>query len=224
MPFEFRRDRRHGVRSPGEWGRAVPGPADLPVVLDAAADRLRAAGTDLQTVEVKKAAGGLPRTALESVCAFASDEDVLLILGLTDGDFRPVGVDAPKLASDLASACSDMLEPALRPHINIAGVQGRPVVVARVDAVGHRLRPCFLRSEGMEKGSYLRTHDGDRRLNSYEVHVMVSGRGQPDDDTIPVEGARSQTSTQSWSRLCSTGCARRVALCSPTPATKTCCT
>ena len=38
--------------------------------------------------------------------------------------------------------------------------------------------------------AFLRTHDGDRRLNSYEVHVMVSGRGQPDDDMVAVERAR----------------------------------
>ena len=164
-------------------------PLDLQSVLDATVERLRAAGTDLQSVEVKQAAGGLPRTVLESVCAFANTGGGLLILGLTDGGFRPVDLDVPKLAADLASACSDMLEPEVRPAIDIASVDGRPVVVARVDPLDYRRRPCFVRSKGMEGGSFLRTHDGDRRLNSYEVHVMVAGRGQPDDDTAPVERA-----------------------------------
>ena len=164
-------------------------PHDLQAVLDATVDRLRAAGTDLQSVEVKQAGGGLQRDALESVCAFANARGGLLILGLTDGDFTPVEISAAKLASDLASACSDGLEPAVRPVIDIASVQGRPVVVARVEPLEYQRRPCYIRSRGMESGSFLRTHDGDRRLNSYEVHVMVTGRGQPHDDDEPVEGA-----------------------------------
>ena len=162
-------------------------PSNLQGVLDAAVERLRAAGTDLQSVEVKQAAGGLPSTALESVCAFANAAGGLLILGLTDGDFSPVDIDAAGLAAHLASACSDGLAPAVRPEIDIASMDGRPVVVARVEALEYQRRPCHLLSKGMDRGSYLRTHDGDRRLNSYEVHVMVSGRGQPAEDETPVE-------------------------------------
>ena len=158
-------------------------------LVDVTVERIRAAGTDLQSVEVEQAAGGLPRSTIESVCAFANARGGLLLLGLSDGDFRPVDIDAPKLATDLASACSDGLAPAVRPEIDIARVEGRPVVVARVEQLGYQRRPCYIRTRGMERGTYLRTHDGDRRLNSYEVHVMVSGRGQPDDDTAVVPEA-----------------------------------
>ena len=50
-------------------------------------------------------------------------------------------------------------------------------------------KPCFVKSKGLEGGSFVRTHDGDRRLTSYEVHILVSGRGQPLDDMAPVKGA-----------------------------------
>ena len=163
-------------------------PSNLQGVLDREVQRLRAAGTDLQSVEVKQAAGGLPQTALESVSAFANASGGLLILGLTEEGFRPVHIDAPKLAADLASACSDGLEPAIRPEIDVAQVDDQPVIVARVDPLDYQRRPCYLKSKGMEGGTFLRTHDGDRRLNSYEVHVMVSGRGQPTDDAERVEG------------------------------------
>lgn len=163
-------------------------PSSLQRVLDREVQRLRTAGTDLQSVEVKKAAGGLPQTALESVCAFTNADGGLLILGLTEEGFKPVKIDAAKLAADLASACSDGLEPAIRPEIDIAQVDSQPVVVARVDPLDYQRRPCYLKSKGMHDGTFRRTHDGDRRLNSYEVHVMVSGRGQPADDTERVEG------------------------------------
>ena len=144
--------------------------------------------TDLLSVEVKRAAGGLPRSVLESVCAFANGRGGLVILGLTDANFRPVGIDAAKLAADLVSVCSDGLSPAVRPEIGIAVVEHQPVVVACVDALDYQRRPCYLKSRGLQTGVFVRTHDGDRRLSAYEVHVMVSGRGQPTDDTEPVEG------------------------------------
>lgn len=151
--------------------------------------RLRAAGTDLAWVEVKAAAGGLPASVLPSVCAFANTRGGLVILGLSDGLFLPEVVDAPKLAANLASACTDQLVPAVRPEIDIAYVDGSPVVAARVAPLEHTQRPCYIEREGMQRGAYLRVHDGDRRMNAYEAHVMVSGRGQPADDAEPVPGA-----------------------------------
>lgn len=92
--------------------------------------RLRRANTDLQDVEVKAAGRGLPRTAVESVSAFANAEGGLLILGLDESDaFRPVPIDAAKLAADLASACTDQLEPPIRPEIDIVTTEDLPVVV-----------------------------------------------------------------------------------------------
>lgn len=42
----------------------------------------------------------------------------------------------------------------------------------------------------MQGGVFVRTHDGDRLLNPYEVHVLVSGQGQPrDDEEIVMEAS-----------------------------------
>lgn len=40
----------------------------------------------------------------------------------------------------------------------------------------------------MTKGSYVRVGDGDRRLTSYEVQVMLASRSQPREDEQPVPG------------------------------------
>ena len=158
--------------------------------LDAAVPQLRAAATDHETVEVKSAAGGFPESVLKSISAFSNDRGGLLILGLSDTDFLPVPINAAKLAADLASKCSDVLEPRIRPTIGICEVDGKPVVAARIPPLGHQHRPCYIRAEGMNQGSYTRVHDGNRRLTDYEIHVMMSGRGQPIDDAAPVDGAR----------------------------------
>jgi ATP-dependent DNA helicase RecG len=44
-----------------------------------------------------------------------------------------------------------------------------------------------LRGTGISKGSYVRVSDGDRRLSTYEVQMMLSSRGQPRDDEQPVQ-------------------------------------
>ena len=158
--------------------------------LDHAVHRLRTAGTDLQAIEVKSGAGGLPKSVAASVSAFANARGGLIILGLNDGDFVPVPINARKLADDLASACANELDPPIRADIDIAEVDGQPVVVAMVEELPAGRKPCYLKSKRLEGGSYMRTHDGDRRLSLYEVHILMSGRGQPLDDMAVVDGAR----------------------------------
>ncbi len=164
--------------------------ADLQEQLDQALARLRLAGTDLQAIEVKAAGGGLPKSTIDSISAYANADGGMLILGLNEADgFATVDIDAPKLAADLASACADQLEPPIRLEIDIADVGGRPVVVALIDELPTARKPCFVKSRGIDRGSYLRTHDGDRALSTYEVHVLQSSRGQPLDDMAAVQGA-----------------------------------
>ena len=158
--------------------------------VDEAVTRVREAGTDLQDVEIKAAQGGLPRSVKNSACAFANTHGGLVLLGLGDSDFQPVPIAAAKLAKDLASTFADDLEPPIRPDIDIALVDGHPVVAALIDELPSGRKPCYVKKRGLEGGTYTRTHDGDRRLSSYEIHVLVSGRGQPLDDVAAVDGAR----------------------------------
>jgi len=41
----------------------------------------------------------------------------------------------------------------------------------------------------MGAGSFIRTHDGDRRLTTYEVQVLLASRGRPTEDEFVVAGA-----------------------------------
>jgi len=178
-----------GAVNAGSAGH-ISASAELQAEVGVVVPRLRAAATDLESVEVKSAAGGFPDSVLKSISAFSNGRGGLLIFGLSDADFLPVPIDAAKLAADLASACSDDLEPTVRPAIGICDVEGNPVVAARIPPQGHQHRPCYVLAEGMNQGSYIRVHDGNRHLTDYEIHVMVSGRGQPADDAAPVDGAR----------------------------------
>jgi ATP-dependent DNA helicase RecG len=58
----------------------------------------------------------------------------VVILGLDEaGAFAATGLDNPsKMASDLADMCSDEMEPALRPYIQIHKFEGVQLLVAEV--------------------------------------------------------------------------------------------
>ena len=163
-----------------------------------AISRIRAAGTDLLDVEVKNAAGGIPKSLPETVSAFANTNGGLLILGLDEkAGFVPVGVDPRPLAVALASACNDAVEPPVRSEIDIVNVDGVQIVAALVPALVSAHRPCYVRTQGIERGSYLRGHDGDRHLTTYEIHALFAEHGQPKDDVAPVPDATRQDFDQS---------------------------
>lgn len=164
--------------------------SELQQRVDELVQKLRRVGTDLQEVEVKTAAGGLPRTTIESISAFANTAGGLLILGLDEAaGFAVAEIDAARIAADLGAAAADQLEPPIRDAVHVLEVDGRPVVVMEVNELSPSLKPCYVKTKGIERGSFVRVHDGDRTLTSYEVHILLSSRGQPREDMSPVPGA-----------------------------------
>lgn len=153
-------------------------------------DNLRALGSDVSDVEVKKAAGGLPRSARESLVAFSNTRGGTLILGLDEqAGFTATGLSDPtKMSSDLANMCTTEIEPSLRPHIGIHEFEGVRILVAEVPELPPNRKPCFSRGAGLSQGSFVRVGDGDRRLTAYEVQLMLANRGQPHEDEAPVPG------------------------------------
>ncbi len=152
--------------------------------------RLRAARTDLNDIEAKSAERGFPSSAMESVSSFSNDEGGTLILGLNENDgFTTTSIDAARIADTLASQCSEAMTPPIRADIDIVQVDGQQVVIAVIDELPANQKPCFVTSKGIERGSFTRSHDGDRHLTTYEVHALRSSQGQPREDVEPVDGA-----------------------------------
>jgi ATP-dependent DNA helicase RecG len=153
---------------------------------------LRKFGSEATRVEVKAAASGLPASARESLAAFCnSPGGGTLILGLDDTPgFRPVGLpDARKLQTDLAAMCREDLTPPLQPNIFIGQVDGSPVVVAQIVELPREQKPCYITAKGLNRGTYIRVADSDRRLTAEEVHQLIAERGQPVFDTEAVGDA-----------------------------------
>lgn len=145
---------------------------------------LRRRGTDLPLVEAKAAVHALPKSVRETLSAFSNDRGGLLLLGLAEeSGFAPAaGFDAAKTRNDLASLCSNVMEPPVRADVDIADFEGAQVVVASVPEMDPASKPCYVKTKGMAGGSYTRGGDGDRLLTAYEIFMLHANRGQPQDD------------------------------------------
>jgi ATP-dependent DNA helicase RecG len=78
------------------------------------------------------------------------------------------------------------MEPVIRPEIQSHRIDGHTLITAEVPELDKRMKPCYYRSAGYTNGAFVRVSDGNRKLSQYEVHMMLSGRGQPKDDETPV--------------------------------------
>jgi ATP-dependent DNA helicase RecG len=147
-------------------------------------ERLRRIGSDTPGVEVRTAAGGLPRTMGETLSAFANGSGGVVILGLSESDdFRPArGFNPTAVRDALAGLCHDGMEPPVRGDIEILPFEGSDVVYLEVPPLDPLLRPSHIKRKGAYDGSFIRGGDGDRRLTAYEVTQLLSNRSQPVDD------------------------------------------
>jgi ATP-dependent DNA helicase RecG len=162
-----------------------------PVELRGLVALLRARATDLTDLEAKTAAGGLPKSVRDTISAFSNDRGGTIVLGLDErADFAVAdGFDPVRIRDDFASACSNDLEPPVRADIDIADIGEGAIVVAEIPEMDPRFKPCYVRSRGEYNGSFTRGGDGDRKLTDFEIHLLHTNRGQPDDDRRPVAGA-----------------------------------
>jgi len=152
--------------------------------VNSAINRARIRGAIPPGVEISSSA---PNWLSETVSAFANTNGGLIILGVDeDANFAAAGVDTQPLIAALKYTCSVAVEPDIRAEIEVSQVDGTPVAAAFIPPLAATRRPCFIRSQGMERGSYVRTQYDDRHLSAFEIHALLSERGQPKNDIMPV--------------------------------------
>ncbi len=166
-------------------------PAELKELIS----QLRVIGSDKQSVEVKSAVGS---DISNTLSAFSNGAGGTLIVGLSEKDgFTPVKeFSAAKAQDQLETRCQQLMPPA-RPQIDILEFEGKPVLVAEVEELPARDKPCYVHTKGLYQGSFIRTGDGDTRLSQYEINRLLEEHTQPtwDEDPVPdaalddIEGA-----------------------------------
>ncbi len=152
---------------------------------------LQRLGTDTHLVEVKSAAGGLPKSIGETLSAFANGDGGTVILGLTEPGFDPApGFRATNIRDAIAHYCSDDMEPPIRTNIQIMDLgEGAKIVMLEITPLDPMRQPSHIKRLGPYDGSFIRGGDGDRRLTAYEVTQLLSNRAQPIEDQRPITDA-----------------------------------
>lgn len=151
---------------------------------------MRRLGGEPTDIEVKRAAGGLPRSVRETLSAFSNSNGGMLLLGVDeDTGFTVIDLDNPTALRDaLVQMSRDDMTPPLQITAEIAEAEGQLVVVAEVPAVSSDQKPVYVTNQGIANGSYIRSGDGDRRMSQAEIALVMANRGQPLYDREPIEG------------------------------------
>lgn len=153
--------------------------------------KARRTGVEATGLEVKAALGGLPKSLVETLSAFANGSGGTVLLGIAEGaNFSPVvDFDAPAIREAAAQALAEKLTPPLRVPVEIEAFEDGRVVRIDVEPLDPADKPCFVTTKGEYYGSYIRGGEGDRRLSRYEVTQLLANRTQPVDDREIVQGA-----------------------------------
>jgi ATP-dependent DNA helicase RecG len=151
-------------------------------------ERLRSAGGDTADIEVKAAAGGLPASLTESLCALSNlPTGGWVILGLDErSGFAPVPLGSVNTLKQGLAAKARSCDPPVRVTINDASVDGFPVVIATAAATASSARPCRVRSTG---SAWMRSWDGDIVMSALEEQAFLAARSHPDFDQREVTAA-----------------------------------
>ena len=98
---------------------------------------------------------------LQTVIAFANTAGGTLVLGVRDRAKEVIGLSDPlKEEERLANLFADNIRPMLIPEIQIVSWRDRELIVVKVP---HMVGPYYMRSEGPEKGVYIRLGSTNRR-------------------------------------------------------------
>jgi ATP-dependent DNA helicase RecG len=136
-----------------------------------------------KTLEFKRDLSS-PRPLLKTLVAFANSAGGRLVIGVGD-DRRIHGVADPLDEEErLANLIADSISPRLVPNIELVTVEGKTLVIVEVFLSG--TRPHYLKSEGIEKGAYVRLGSTNRQADAELVAELQRGVAGVSYDALPM--------------------------------------
>jgi len=122
-----------------------------------------------KTIEFKENCSSLAKI-VQTVVAFANTAGGTLIIGIRDKTREVIGLPDPlKEEERLSNAFADGIHPLLIPDIRIGSFRDRNLITI---AVPHAVGPYYVRSEGPEKGVYVRLGSTNRRAGFEMIEAI----------------------------------------------------
>ena len=148
--------------------------------LMAVVSRLRQQGIDDAHVEVKAGASSLISDVWESVSAFANTRGGVIIFGLDEKNGFTVvpGFALDKVRHQFVMGIGDggpdncVMVNAPQYELERVDFEGSQVLVVELGETDPRLKPCYIRRNGLANGAYKRIDDEDVKLSAAEIYEL----------------------------------------------------
>ena len=143
---------------------------------------------ELNTIELKKAAGGTPQRLYNTLSSFSNQlGGGIIIFGIDqENDYDVCGVyDQQDLQMKVTEQAQQM-EPVVRPLFTVAQIDGRTVISAEISECDVYEKPCYYRGAGKVRGSYVRVGEADLPMTEYEIYCYEVYRRNIQDELRPV--------------------------------------
>ena len=135
-------------------------------------------------IEAKKASE-IDKSIMETVCAFANEPSLgggYIILGAVRKGFangvpiyEPENIENPeKIQNDVATKCSTMLNVRIRPQIETEVIDGKTVIVVKVDEAPEAQKPMYIESRGLPQGAFRRVGASDQKCTEDDMRIFYS--------------------------------------------------
>jgi len=139
-----------------------------------------------RTLEFKENTKSLS-SIIKTVISMANTAGGYIVLGVSDKDKKVVGVENPLLEEErLASAIADSITPFIIPDIQILCFRKKELLVIQIP---HMAGPYYLKSAGIEKGTYIRLGSTNRIADSETIISLQMLSKNIVFDEVPCLGA-----------------------------------
>ena len=111
---------------------------------------------------------------MKTVVAFSNGNGGKLIFGIQDKTCEVTGIpddDIFKTMDAITNAISDSCEPAIIPDISLQTIADKTIIIVEISA--GRQRPYYIKSQGLENGTYIRVSGTTRAADSYMVKELL---------------------------------------------------
>ena len=148
-------------------------------------------------IDAKKASE-IDKSIMETICAFANEPGLgggYLLLGAVRTGFKnglpvyvPENIENPdKIQNDLTTQCSTMFNVRIRPQIETEVVDGKTVLVVKIDEAPEAQKPIYIVNRGLPQGAFRRVGSSDQKCTEDDMRIFYSS-AESFDSTI-VKGA-----------------------------------
>lgn len=132
-----------------------------------------------------KRASEIDKSIMETVCAFANEPGLgggYLLLGAVRTGFEnglpvyvPENIENPdKIQNDVTTQCSSMFNVRIRPQIETEVVNGKTVLVVKIDEAPEAQKPIYIVNRGLPQGAFRRVGSSDQKCTEDDMRIFYS--------------------------------------------------